>query len=801
MAHLEISLLGDFEVAVDGRPVTCFRTDKVRALLAYLVVEAERVHRRAMLSGLLWPDVPETTARHSLSQALFLLREALGCGRTAASPFLLATRQTLRFNLASDYVLDVAAFQAGMSMCAKGQPEHLSRANAQAMAQALEHYRGEFLCAPLRVNSQTFEEWRLLKRTQLHLLAVGALDCLVQYHERCGEFALAADYARWQIMLEPLREVGHRQYMYTLASDNRHTEALAHYADCRALLAQELGVEPDPETTALYEKIRASRLEGTSSPKTLQGKKPETVSMAPAPAFVGRKSEMSRLFDALALAMVGQGQAMFITGTVGSGKTALITAFSQRALAAHTNLLVINGSSNTYTGTGISYWPFMEMLRQLYGTTDSAAVYSSYISRSQAKRLESIRPDILNAISKCCSSVLERFLSGEDLTDDQPALSQAGLFTQITQALHEVASRYPLVLVLDDLQWADQDSLNLLFHLGRRLAGQHILILGAFRPDVLDQGYSYLGYWRAQDTNQRHPLASLIRELQNRLGDIRIDLEQAEGQAFIDELLDSEQNHLGAEFRELFYQHTGGHALFATELLRGMRARGDLVRDAQGYWVASEDLEWHSLPVRVEAVIAERIEQLLPEWQDLLTVASVEGDEFTVQVVARVLDLPEAEVRRRLSGALTRHHHLVMPVGQKSTPVKSEITHYRFRHLLYRKYLYDQLDPVDAAQLHLSVGRVLEDLYAEHVSEISLCLARHFELGKELDKAVTYLLQAGQSATQMGSVDEALRLLSHGMNLLQGLEKSPKRMQQETELQSAIRNAPGAERSLLAYPS
>lgn len=800
MAHLEISLLGDFEVAVDGRPVTCFRTDKVRALLAYLVVEAERVHRRAMLSGLLWPDVPETTARHSLSQALFLLREALGSGRPAESHFLLATRQTLCFNLASDYVLDVAAFQAGMSVCAKGQPEHLSRANAQAMTQALEHYRGEFLCTPLRVNSQTFEEWRLLKRTQLHLLAVGALDCLVQYHERCGEFALAADYARWQTMLEPLREVGHRQFMHMLALDGRHTEALAHYDVCRSLLAQELSVEPDPETTALYEKIRASRLEGTASPTTMLGKKPKAVSLVPAPVFVDRESEMTRLFDALALALAGQGQAKFITGTIGSGKTALITAFSQRALAAHSDLLVINGSSNAYTGTGVSYWPFMEILRQLYGT-DSAAVYSSFLCISQAKRLASVRTDILNAISKCCSPDLERFLFGEDLMDSKPALGQAGLFTQITQALHEVASRHPLVLVLDDLQWADQDSLNLLFHLGRRLAGQYILILGAFRPDVLDQGYSSLGYWRAQDTNQRHPLASLIRELQNRLGDIRIDLEQAEGRAFIDELLDSEQNHLGTEFRETFYRHTDGHALFATELLRGMRARGDLVRDEQGYWVASEDIEWHSLPVRVEAVIAERIEQLLPEWQTLLTVASVEGDEFTVQVVARVLDLPETEVRRRLSGALTRHHHLVMPVGQKSMPLKSEITHYRFRHLLYRKYLYDQLDQVEAAQLHLSVGRALEALYAEHVPEISLRLARHFELGEDLDKAVTYLLQAGQRATQLGAVDEALRLLSHGMNLLQRVEKSPKRMQQETELQSALRNAMRAERLLLAYPS
>ena len=233
----------------------------------------------------------------------------------------------------------------------------------------------------------------------------------------------------------------------------------------------------------------------------------------------------------------------------------------------------------------------------------------------------------------------------------------------------------------------------------------------------------------AQETGQPDPLATLFNELQRYLGDIRIDLAQAEGQAFVDALLDSEPNRLGREFRETLCHHTGGHALFTTELLRGMQERGDLVCDEHGYWVEGTAISWQALPARVEGVIAERIDQLLPDWQAMLAVASVEGDEFTVQVLARTLDLDEAEVVRRMSGPLTRHHALVVPLGVQQVGPHS-LGRYRFRHLLFQKYLYNRLDPVERAHLHLTVGHALEALYEGHAAEISLSLVRHFELSE-----------------------------------------------------------------------
>ncbi len=786
MTHLAINLLGHFEVTLGGQPAPRFRTDKMRALLAYLAVEAEREHRRAMLVGLLWPEFPEADAHHNLSQALWRLRQLLGKG---SPPFFLTTRQTLQLNPASDVTSDVADFQSGIAMCTWMPPEQISEAEAQTLTRAMALYRGEFMSTPLQVNSQAFEEWLLLTRTHIHLQALDVLSYLGQYHLLRGEFAQAATYARRQIALEPLSEAAHRQLMEALARDDRRPEALAQYTVCENKLSQELGISPAAETTALYEQIRATRgsLSGERPARALSGAaaqrhtKPGTGPLAPLPpAFVGRTRELARLDEALTLALAGQGQMRFVTGESGSGKTALIEAFARRAVAEHGDLLELNGSGNAYTGLGDPYWPFLEMLRQLCAPPRPDPGASSSLSPLQTQRLAAVRPLVTQLLRQHSPALLSL------LTDDGPAigapgLAQTSLFDPITRALQVVAARRPLLLLLDDAQWADQDSLNLLFHLGRHLAGQRLLLLTAFRTDALAASRVFPAYLQTQDEAQRQPLTALVQDLQCYLGDIQIDLTQASGQDFIHALLDSEPNLLDAAFRETLYQHTGGHALFTIELLRGMQTRGDLVRDARGFWVAGSKIAWDILPARVEAVIAARIRRLLPAWQSMLAVASVEGAEFTIQVVARVLGLPEAEVSRRLSGALSQHHYLVTPVG-----VNAGLARYRFRHLLFQKHLYDRLDAIKRAQLHLQIGETLEALYGEHATDISLILARHFELGGVANKAVPYLFHAIQHAIHLAATEEALRLLTHGLALLQQLATSPEHIKQEAQLQLAL---------------
>src|SRR5262249_20401708 len=142
---------------------------------------------------------------------------------------------------------------------------------------------------------------------------------------------------------------------------------------------------------------------------------------------------------------------------------------------------------------------------------------------------------------------------------------------------------------------------------------------------------------------ERHPLDRVLNEIKRYYGDVCINLEERteqDGQAFINALLDKQPNRLGPTFRESLLAHTGGHALSTAEWLQDMQERGDILRDQEGRWVEGAQLNWDLLPARVEGVIAERIARLPDDLRDILTTASVEGMEFTTQVVARVHNVP-----------------------------------------------------------------------------------------------------------------------------------------------------------------
>ena len=258
MPRLACSFLGTFQVTLEETPVTAFVSDKARALLAYLAVEADRPHRRETLAGLLWPDHPQTAALNSLRQALFNLRQVMG-DQEASPPMLFITRQTIQFNPKGDHWLDVAAFT--QHLAANRQHAHLRHELCELclrhLQQAAELYRGNFLEGLTPKDSLAFDEWALLRREWLHGQALDVFQRLADYHEGCGHHEQARQYALRQIELDPWREEAHQQLMRALALNGLRSAAMAQYETCRRILADELGVEPTPETTALYERIRA----------------------------------------------------------------------------------------------------------------------------------------------------------------------------------------------------------------------------------------------------------------------------------------------------------------------------------------------------------------------------------------------------------------------------------------------------------------------------------------------------------------------------------------------------------------
>jgi DNA-binding SARP family transcriptional activator len=319
MARLSICLLGPLQVTLDGAPVTAFESDKVRALLAFLVVEANSPHRREKLAGLLWPEMSERAARANLRHILANLRQAIG-DRQADPPFLHITRQTVQFNSASDAWIDAIAFSERLEAAAsarKAQGSADPRA-IQRLEETLQLCRGGFLEGFSLPDSPDFEEWLLYHQERYLHLTLQALERLLKHYQERGEYERALPHARRVVELDPWREEARRRLMHLLALSGQRAGAISQYELCRRAVAQELGLEPEAETTALYERIKA----GMIAPPPRREGLPLPPHNLPASltAFVGREAELLEIKERLQDPVC---RLLTVVGPGGIGKTRL----------------------------------------------------------------------------------------------------------------------------------------------------------------------------------------------------------------------------------------------------------------------------------------------------------------------------------------------------------------------------------------------------------------------------------------------------------------------------------------------
>ncbi len=500
-----------------------------------------------------------------------------------------------------------------------------------------------------------------------------------------------------------------------------------------------------------------------------------TADIAEKPEFVAREPELQKLQEYLGAALDRQGCIAFVTGEAGQGKTYLLSEMTHRAQDAHANLIVASGSCNAFSGAGDPYLPFRDILGMLSGDVEPRWAAGA-ISREHAIRLWNLMPHTVQALLDHGPDLNGVFVSAANLAKRAAAAAPTGLdwlarllrlaeqersapkeleqrqiFEQYTQVLRTLAMQQPMLLLLDDLQWADGASIDLLFHLGRRLAGSRIMILGAYRP-------SEVALVNTRSTAQQHPLLALVNEFKSQYGDIQLKLGEVgseAGRGFVDELLDREPNQLGELFRTALFERTQGHPLFTVEMLRDMQERGDLIQDEATRWVAADRLDWEALPVRVEAVIEQRIGRLEPALMDILEVASIEGELFTAQVVARVQKLEVRAVLQQLSRELGTHHRLVRE-HEDEADEEQRLSRFRFSHILFQDYLYNRLSAGERRLLHSEVATALEQLYSGKPDAPILRLARHYAAAGEHERAQTYFQQAGQRAEAMYALAEAI---------------------------------------------
>lgn len=513
--------------------------------------------------------------------------------------------------------------------------------------------------------------------------------------------------------------------------------------------------------------------------------------------FVAREPELAELEQFLEQVRAGSAQVVFVAGEAGAGKSALLHEFIRHAEAGDPSVVAALGQCSAQTGVGDAYLPFREVLTALTGTDDEQQARSAVtptnaarlqeLARVSAETLLDVAPDLVgifvpgaSLIAKILSKAAQNSKLANKLAQVEakppinPTLEQAQIFQQYTQTLQALAKDHTLILILDDLHWADSASLNLLFHLARRLQDSRVLLVGAYRPEDVALGRD----------GKRHPLEPVLNELRRYQGDIVIDLDatrEHEGRAFVDALIDSEPNRLDEAFRQELFVRTGGHPLFTIELLRNLQERGDLVRDATGRWVRSPTLEWELLPARVEGVIEERIARLTDELRQTLTIGSVMGLDFLAQVIGRVQQIPERTLLGNLARELDKRHHLIQEKGE-TTVGQQMLSWYRFSHALVQEYLYSDLGEGERRLLHGDVAAALEELYAGLTDAVAVQLAYHFLAARRADKAVHYLTLAGEQAVRAVAYTEASRHFTEALAQLATLPETPERTQRELGL-------------------
>lgn len=252
--NYSVLLLGPMQVLIDDKNVdAAFRTKKERGLLAYLIVEGRKQHRREALSELFWPGRPEGYARTNLRQALLGLRRVLG------DEALNGNDETISYGLGKSTWLDAQRF-ATLLQNTQTHP-HRSLVGCDDCIRDLEEavslYRGDFLEDVLLPDSHSFQEWVVLHREQYFRLLLSAYRSLSDYYQAQGDYETAHNYASQYVSAAPLEEAAHRQLIQLLALSGRRSAALEQFQTVRQILARELGVEPSPETVELYDKIRS----------------------------------------------------------------------------------------------------------------------------------------------------------------------------------------------------------------------------------------------------------------------------------------------------------------------------------------------------------------------------------------------------------------------------------------------------------------------------------------------------------------------------------------------------------------
>lgn len=661
-----VETLGSSGVSRSDGSQVLFRSRKHFALLVHLAISGPRAHRRERLVGLLWPEDGDARARHSLSQALYALRRLFG-----------------------EEVVEVRGEEVQIG---SGRPavdalefgEHLRRG---AIADAVALYRGEFLEGFWVRGARPFEDWMDRERARLAAEFRQALRSLIRDGREQGEWAAVVERTRRLIQIEPYDEHAYADLMRALWIVGDRAGALKQYEVLREVLAGELESEPGPEIEELAARIRRRSAEA----KRREGERRAEPAISE-PPFVGRKEEYARLLAVWRRVTEGHAAGVVLTGEPGIGKTRLAEEFLR--YVATEDALVLRGACYPFL-QGVPYAPFAEALRPLI--LDTALI----------RKLEPMWQSQLAQLFVELSGPQER------ATDEARRATGIRLqFEAVAQLLQVSAARRPMVLFVDNLQWADSGSASLAHFLLLRLHGVRFFALLTSREDVSRQWLS----WPVDPGNRltwmRLPPLS------------RMELERLVGEV------------LPAIPPDQAYLLSRGNPFFALELctvyaLRAEQAASPVQRHGGADLTRVRD---------VQAIIERRLDLLTARDRRVLEAASVVGEPISVAALQRTSSL-EMDTLADAIQSLADAGFLVHSGPQLE-----------FAHDLVHETVYEMLPEVRRRILH---GRVASALDGMDAPDVIAKQAWHFDRAGERPRALATAMTAARAATERCSYHEA----------------------------------------------
>jgi DNA-binding SARP family transcriptional activator len=712
---VEFRILGPLEVVENGRTLP-LGSRKQRALLALLVLHAGEVVSRDRLIDELWHGEPPPAAEVTLRSHISRLRSTLGAEH-------LLSRQPGYVLVLAPEELDATRFERlraeGRDALAQGRPAEAG----DRLRDALALWRGSVLA------DVAYEPFAQGEIARLEDLRLAALEERIEADLALGRHAALVGELEALVTEHPLRERLCGQLMLALYRSGRQAEALESYQEARRLLTQELGLEPSEALKELQRAILAHdpSLEAPR-PSELGTVQAQATAASGAVPFVGRERELGDLLHGLEEALAGHGRSFLISGEPGIGKTRLAEQVSRRARERGAEVLV---GRCWDAGGAPAYWPWVQAMRTHIQGSDRDLL---------RRELGRGAPDIAQILPEL-----------DELYDELPAPPSGDpegvrfrVFEATTSFLRSASRTRPLVLVLDDLHAADAASLLLLQFLVAALADARILLLGVYR-DV--------------DPGLRHPLSETLAELRRHPVTRELPLSGLPEDDVASFVSLTSGREPAARLVGTLHRATDGNPLFLGEVMR-LLATEDALESI------SDAAVWRrTIPESVRAVIRRRLRHLSENCQLVLVLASVLGPEFDLEALEQVSEA-SGDVLLDVLDEAARERIVADVPGQPGR--------LRFTHALIRDTLYDEVPPGRRVQLHRRVGDALEKLYADNIEPHLAELAHHFYESARpaaAEKALAYARRAGERSLGRLAYEEAARLFTVGLKVLDRMER------------------------------